>query len=103
MTSAINIAYFKYLSKYYANKKVGLVYNIAASYCSKTVIDWVNKWNGDTKNSCNCVVEFVDPSLTSVYQLLDVIYNKPFKVLIRKKYNDYLTSELINKNMTVGD
>ena len=48
-------------------------------------------------------VEFVDPSLTSIYQPPGDLYNKPFKLFIRKKCNEFVTNELMNKKVITGD
>ena len=43
------------------------------------------------------------PCLTSVYHSHDVMYNKSFKALIRTKYNESISKELIKGNLNVGD
>ena len=103
MTSATNILYFKYLSNFYRGKKVGLVYNKSSSHCSKAVKDYVKYWNDNPNYICMFVIEFVDPCLTSVYQPPDVMYNKPFRALIRTKYNEYISTGLINDNLNIRD
>ena len=47
--------------------------------------------------------EFVDPCLTIVYQPPDVMYNRPFEALIRTKYNESISIELIKCNLNIGD
>ena len=47
--------------------------------------------------------EFVDPCLTIVYQPPDVMYNKPFKALLRTKSNESISIELIKCNLNIGD
>ena len=63
----------------------------------------MNRWNDNPDNTCTFVIEFVDPCLTSVYQPHDVMYNKPFKALIRTKYNESILTELIKGNINFGD
>ena len=41
--------------------------------------------------------------LSSVYQPPDVMYNKPFKAIIRTKYNESISTELIKGNLNIGD
>ena len=53
-------------------------------------------WNGNPDKTCTFVFEFVDPCLTIVYQPPDVMYNIPFEALIRTKYNESISTELIN-------
>ena len=60
-------------------------------------------WNDNPDWRFTFVIEFVDPYLTSVYQPPDVMYNKPFKVLIRTKYNESISIELIKCNLNIGD
>ena len=60
-------------------------------------------WNDNPDNTCTFVIEFVDPSLTSVYQPPDIMYNKPFKALIQTKYNESISTELIKGNLNIGD
>ena len=103
MTSATNMLYFKYLSNFYKGKKVGLVYDKAPSHCSKGVNEFVKNWNDNPDRTCTFVIDFVDPCLTSVYQPPDVMYNKPFKALIRTKYNESISTELNKGNLNIGD
>ena len=60
-------------------------------------------WNDNPDRICTFVIEFVDPCLTSTYQPPDAMYNKPFKALIRTKYNESISKELIKGNLNVGD
>ena len=60
-------------------------------------------WNDNPDRRCTFVIEFVDPCLTSVYQPPDVMYNIPFEALIRTKYNESISKELIKGNLNVGD
>ena len=60
-------------------------------------------WNDNPDNTCTFVIEFVDPCLTSVYHLPDVMYNKLVKALIRTKYNDSISIESINGNLNIVD
>ena len=69
-------------------KKDGLVYDTAPIYCSKVVIQKVKYQNNDLINTITIFVEFVVPCLTSIYYTLDVMFNNPFRALIRSKYND---------------
>ena len=41
--------------------------------------------------------------MTSVSLPSDVIYNKPFKSLIRTKYNESISTKLINSKLSIGD
>ena len=60
-------------------------------------------WNDNLDKTCTFNIEFIDPCLASVYQPPDVMYNKPFKALIRTKYNEYISIELIKTNLNIGD
>lgn len=88
--------YFKHLSKYYPNEKVGLVYDTTHSHCCKVVIEYITEWNDNPNNVCKVYVnfKFVNSCLTSTCQPLDVILNKPLKLLIRQKYNNYMVNVL---------
>lgn len=74
MTSA-KIWYIINICRNNLNKKVRLVYDTAPSRCGKAVIDYTSKWNDNHENSSNFFVESIDPSLTSVYQPLNIMYN----------------------------
>ena len=91
------------MSKFYRDKNVGLVYDKAHSHCIKAVNDYVNRWYDNPDNTCTIVIEFVDPYLASVYQPPDDIYNKPYKALIRTKYNESISTELIKGNLNIED
>ena len=84
MTSATNMEYSKYLSNFYQGKTFRLVYDKAPGYCIKSIDHYMKSWNETPNNICSFVNEFVDTCLTSVYQPPNVMYNKPFKALIRK-------------------
>ena len=102
--SATNMLYFKYLSNFYRGKKFGIIYDKAPSYCSKAVKNYVKSWNDNPNNTCTLVIDFFDPCLTSIYQPSDIMYNKPFKALIRTKYNQSTSTELINNgNINIAD
>ena len=103
MTSATNILHFKYLSNLYRGKKISLVYNKSPSHCSKAVKNHAKRWNNNPNHTCTFLIEFVDPCLTSVYQSPDVMNNKSFMALIRTKYNESISTELINGNINIGD
>ena len=60
-------------------------------------------WSDNPDRTYTFVIEFFDPCLTSVYQPPDVMYNKPFKALIRTKYNESISKALIEGNLNVGD
>ena len=91
------------MSTFYRDKNVGLVYDKAHSHCIKAVNDYVNRWYDNPDNTCTIVIEFFDPYLASVYQPPDDIYNKPYKALIRTKYNESISTELIKANLDIGD
>ena len=67
------------------------------------IINYVKFWNDNPNNTCTFDIDFVNPYLTSIYQPPDVMYNKPFKALIQTKYNESISTELINGNLNIGD
>ena len=67
------------------------------------MIEYVSKRNKDSNNSHRFYVGLVKRCLTTIYQPQGIMYNKPFKTLIRPKKNSYVTNEILNNNMTVGD
>ena len=103
MTSATTMLHFKYLSNLYRGKKINLVYDKSPSHCSKAVKNHAKRWNNNPNHTCTFLIEFVDPCLTSVYQSPDVINNKLFMALIRTKYNESISTALINGNINIGD
>ena len=102
-TSATNMLCFKYFSNFYQGNFFDLVYDNTPSRCSKAINDYVKAWNENPNNTYTFNIQFIDPCLTSVYQPPDVMYNKPFKALIRTKYNESISTELINGNLNIGD
>ena len=60
-------------------------------------------WNRNPKNTYSFVIKFVDPCLNSIYQPSDIVYNKLFKALIRKKYNESISTRLTSGNFNVRD
>ena len=103
MTSAANMLYFEYLSNFYRGKKVGLVYDKTSSHCSKAVNNYVKYWNDNPDNTCTCVIECVDPCLTNVYQPPNIMYNKPCNALTRTKYNESISTQLVNVCKTIDE
>ena len=101
MASPTNMLHSKYLSNFYKSKTVGLVYDKAPSHYSKAVNDYMKSGNNNPDNTCTFVIEFIDPCLTSVYQPPDVMYDKSFKALIRTKYNESISTDLINGNLNI--
>ena len=95
--------YFKYFSNFYRGKKVGLVYDKAPSHCSKAINDYVKCWNDNPDRTCTFVINFFNPCLTSIYQPRGVMYNAPFKALIRRNYNESISIKLIKGNLNIGD
>ena len=91
------------MSKFYRGKKVGLVYDNVPINFSKAVKYYVKAWNKNLNNTCTFVIELADPYLTSVYRPPDVTYNEPFKILIRTKYNESISTGLINGNLNIID
>ena len=95
--------YFKYLSLYYPGKKIGLVYDSAPTHLHSELKEWLTLWNQDVNKPCEFYVEFIEPSLTSVYQPPDVFFNKPLKQSLRKKYNEYVSYLSSKGSIKPGD
>ena len=56
--------HFKYLSNFYLDIEVNLVYDNTSSHCGKVVNKYVTEWNEDPNNAC----EFLLNSLIHVSQ-----------------------------------
>ena len=85
------ILYFKYLANFYEGHVLGVVYDRASTHYSEGLMKFINKWNDTPSNKVQFVVEFIDASLTSVYQPPDILFNKPFKQLLKQKYNKFVS------------
>ena len=48
-------------------------------YNSEEIRMWLERLNEESKDGTSIVVEWIDPSLTSVYQPGDITVNKPLK------------------------
>ena len=95
--------YFKYLSKYYPKRKIGIIIDSAPTHLHEDLKEWIKIWNTNPSRTCEFYVEFIDPSLTSIYQPPDVCFNKPLKQSLRSKYFEYVSSLAQKGKLQAGD
>ena len=64
---------------------IGVIVDRATSH-EGDIMKWVDDQNKMDKSGTSIVLEYIDKSLTAIYQPCDVVINKPLKQQIRKNY-----------------
>jgi hypothetical protein len=92
MTSETNILYLRYIADLYkgCGMQVGLVYDHAPTHVCDQVKQALKDMNGSHPEQEELVVEFIDPCLTSIYQLPDIVVNGTLKTMIREEYHNHV-------------
>jgi len=91
MTSETTALYLRWFMMIYSGKKINLIIDYAPAHNSEEVRTWTKTLNEASTDGTSIVIEWIDPSLTSVYQPGDITVNKPLKSKIRAHYYSYLT------------
>ena len=67
--------------------KIGVAVDKASMHMSQDVLDRIKSSNLPEKPAIIC--DFIEASMTSVYQPPDVVVNKPLKDVLKKAYGNY--------------
>ena len=96
MTSECFVLYLKWLMLMYPRKKIGVIIDYAPAHDSELVKKWTKELNETSVTGSKIVIEWIDPSLTSIYQPGDITINKPLKNMVRERYQKYV-SDICNE------
>ena len=67
------------------------------------MIEYTGEYNDKSNRSYKSYVDFVDPYLINIFQLLDIAYNKTFHGINLSKHNYCMKKEFYNRKMNVGN
>ena len=67
------------------------------------MIEYTGEYNDKSNRSYKSYVDFVDPYLINIFQLLDIAYNKTFHGINFSNNNYSMTKEFYNRKMKVGN
>jgi len=106
MTEETAILYLQFVTAYFPQKIIGLVWDKAPAHTSGMVDKWIEDFNKRMKDEgkrTRLVVEFIDNCLTAIYQPCDVVVIGILKKILHRKYHEMLGDMIESGVLAPGD